>query len=145
MAEESAGGASRPRLTESDIQWLRSHVRLEKKQIIAENMRLPEAQAKEFWAVHDGYTQETMKLSDLRFALIKEFAQSYDTMTDAQADDLVKRMAALEQQVPTLRQRWIPRFRKVLTGKQTATFFQVDRRMNLVIDLQIAAWMPLVK
>ena len=130
---------------EQDVQLLRSDIRSAKKQIIAENMKLTDAQAEKFWPVYDAYTQETTKLGDASYALVKEYAQDYGNMTDTQADSLVDKMAALDVQTETLRQEWIPKFRKVLTGKQTALFFQLDRRVNLLLDLQFAANIPLAK
>jgi len=130
---------------EQDVQLLRSDIRSAKKQSIAEDMKLTDAQAEKFWPVYDAYTQETTKLGDASYALVKEYAQNYGTMTDAQADNLVEKMATLDVQTATLRQEWIPKFRKVLTGKQTALFFQLDRRINLLLDLQFAANIPLVK
>jgi Spy/CpxP family protein refolding chaperone len=130
---------------EQDIQLLRSDIRSAKKQIIAENMKLTDAQAEKFWPVYDAYTQETTKLGDARYALVKEYAQAYVNMTDAEADSLVKKMAELDVQTATLRQQWISKFRSVLTGKQTALFFQLDKRINLLLDLQFAANIPIVK
>ena len=46
-------------------------------------------------------------------------------MTDAQADSLVNKMAALDVQTATLRQQWIPKFRKVLTGKQSCVVLPI--------------------
>ena len=108
-------------------------------------MKLTDAQAEKFWPVYDAYTQETTKLGDASYALVKEYAQNYENMTDAQADSLVDKMATLDVQTATLRQEWIPKFRKVLSGKQAALFFQLDRRINLLLDLQFAANIPLVK
>ena len=130
---------------DQDVQLLRSDIRSAKKQIIAENMKLTDAQAGKFWPVYDAYTQETTKLGDASYALVKEYAQNYENTTDAQADSLVEKMATLDVQIATLRQEWIPKFRQVLTGKQTALFFQLDRRINLLLDLQFAANIPLVK
>ena len=145
FAQKSETPPSGPTASEQDIELLRSDIRSAKKQIIAENMKLTDAQAEKFWPVYDAYTQETTKLGDGRFALIKEYANSYEDMTDAQADSLVKQMATLDEQTATLRAQWIPKFRKVLTGKQTALFFQLDRRITLLIDVQFAANIPIVK
>ncbi len=132
-------------VTDQDIQMLRSDVRSEKKQIIAQNMTLTDAQAEKFWPVYDAYTQETTKLNDTRMALIKQYADSYDTMTDAQANSLLKQALALDESFVKLRQDWVPKFEKVISPKQTAAFFQLDRRIGLIIDLQIASMVPLVK
>ena len=145
FAQKSEAPASGPTVSEQDIELLRSDLRSTKKQIIAANMKLTSAQAEKFWPVYDAYAQETSKLGDARYALIKEYANHYEDMTDAQAESLVQKIAMLDEQTATLRQQWIPKFAKVLTGKQNALFFQLDRRINLLLDLQFAANIPLVK
>lgn len=132
-------------ISDQDIQMLRSDLRSQKKQLIAANMTLTDAQAEKFWPVYDAYTQETIKLNDTRFALIKQYAESYNTMTDTQANDLMKKQIALDKSYVQLRETWIPKFEKVLSAKQTALFFQLDRRIGLLVDLQLASAIPLVK
>jgi Spy/CpxP family protein refolding chaperone len=144
-AQKSETPASGPTVSEQDVELLRSDIRSAKKQIVAENMKLTSAQAETFWPVYDAYAQETSKLGDARYALIKEYANHYEDMTDAQAESLVQKMAVLDEQTATLRQQWISKFGKVLTGKQTALFFQLDRRINLLLELQFAANIPIVK
>ncbi len=144
FAQKSETSASGPTVSEQDIELLRSDIRSTKKQIIAENMKLTDAEAEKFWPVYDAYTQETTKQGDARYALVKEYANSYVNMTDAEADSLVQKMATLDEQTATLREQWIPKFRKMLTGKQTALFFQLDRRINLLLDLQFAANIPII-
>jgi Spy/CpxP family protein refolding chaperone len=145
FAQKSETPASGPTVSEQDIELLRSDIRSTKKQIIAANMKLTDAQAEKFWPVYDAYAQETSKLGDARYALIKEYANHYEDMTDTQAESLVKKMATLDEQTAALRVQWIPKFEKVLTGKQTGLFFQLDRRISLLLDLQFAANIPLVK
>jgi Spy/CpxP family protein refolding chaperone len=132
-------------ISDQDIQMLRSDLRGQKKEIIAQNMNLTPEQAEKFWPVYDAYTQETIKLNDARYALIKDYAQSYDSMTDAQAESLMNRQIDLDQSFVRLRQTWRPKFEKVISPKQTARFFQLDRRVALLIDLQLASQIPLVK
>ncbi|MGA3318487.1 MAG: hypothetical protein ABSC64_18880 [Candidatus Korobacteraceae bacterium] len=130
--------------TDQDIQLLRQDIRSQKKQIIAANMTLTDAEATKFWPVYDQYTSALTKIGDDRTALIKEYAQSYDTMTDAQAKSLIKRWAATDEQAVQLRMQYIPKFEQVLPGKKAALFFQLDRRIGLLIDLQLASMIPLV-
>jgi Spy/CpxP family protein refolding chaperone len=120
FAQKSETPASGPTASEQDVELLRSDIRSTKKQIIAANMKLTGTQAEKFWPVYDAYTQQTTKLGDGRYALVKEYANHYEDMTDAQAVSLVTKMATLDEQTATLRQQWIPKFEKVLTGKQTA-------------------------
>jgi hypothetical protein len=63
-------------------------------------------------------------------------------MTDAQAESLVKKWQRWTSK-PRPRQQWIP-IQEVLTGKQTALFFQLDQRINLLLDA-VCRHIPIVK
>ena len=132
-------------VTDKDVQLLRQDVRSQKKQIVAANMQLTDAEAEKFWPVYDQYTAEVTKLGDTRVALIKQYAQNYDTLTDAQANDLMQKWGGLEESVAQLWLKYIPNFEKVVSAKKTALFFQIDRRLSLIIDLQLASAIPLVQ
>ena len=77
-----------------------------------------------------------------RVGLIKEYAQTYDTMTDAQALSLVKRWGATDQAFTNTRVNWMPKFEAVLPGKKAALFYQIDRRLSQLIDLQMMSLIP---
>jgi hypothetical protein len=146
FAQQSQPPATAPNtVSDQDIQLLREDVRSQKKQIIAANLQLTDAEATKFWPVYDAYTAEAAKIGDTRLALIKEYAQTYDTMTDAQAKSLIQRWAATDQATVNLRTQYMPRFEAVLPGKKAALFFQLDRRIALLIDLQLASSIPMVK
>ena len=65
-------------------------------------------------------------------------------MTDAQAQDYIKRSAAIDQQLFDLRNRYVPMFEKVISAKKTALWFQIDRRIDLLIHLQLSSQIPMV-
>lgn len=131
--------------TDQDIQLMRKDVRSQRKQIVAANMPLTDAEAEKFWPVFDQYTAEMTKIYDTRFALIQEYAQNYGTMTDAQAVSLAQRWGQSDESAMQLRLKYIPIFEKALPGKKAVLFFQIDRRLALMIDLQLAAAIPLVQ
>jgi len=96
------------------------------------------------WPVYDRYIAETIKVNDVRYALIKEYAQNYQAATDEQADSFIKRWLALDQDNTQLRLKFIPEFEKVISHKKTALFFQIDRRLGMMIELQLASQVPLL-
>jgi hypothetical protein len=138
------GQAAPPPVTDQDIQLLRQDLRDQKKQIIAANMTLTPAEAEKFWPVYDQYTAETTKIGDERAALIKQYADNYASMTDAVADSLIRKSLASDVETAQLRVKYVPIFEKVLPAKKVAMFFQLDRRIGLMIDLQLASQIPLV-
>lgn len=131
--------------TDQDIELLRKDIRSQKKQMIAANMKLTDKEAEQFWPVYDQYTAELVKINDRKYAAIKEFAQQYGTLTDDQAESLAKSALEVDDSVAQLRLKYVPIFRKVLSGKKTALFFQIDRQLVMLIDLQLASQIPLVQ
>jgi hypothetical protein len=132
-------------VNEANIQLMRADIRAERKKIVAANMPLTETEATKFWPMYDRYIGETIKVNDARWALIKEYAQNYETISDAQADSFIKRWLALDGENTQLRLKYIPEFEKVISQKKTAMFFQIDRRLAMMIELQLASQIPLVK
>jgi hypothetical protein len=130
---------------DQDIEMLRKDIRSKKKQLIAANLTLTDADATRFWPVYDQYTADLVKINNEKYALIKEYADSWGTISNEQALDLIKRALAVDEQVAQLRTRYVPIFLGVLTGQKTATFFQLDRRIQGMIDLQLMSQLPLVQ
>jgi hypothetical protein len=128
---------------DEDMKLLRKDLRSEKKQIVAANMDLTDVEAERFWPVYDQYTADVAKINDTKAALIKEYWHTFDTMNGEKAESYIRKRAAVEESIMQLRLKYIPVFRKVLSGRQTALFFQIDWRLGLIIDLQLAQ-MPLI-
>ena len=84
-------------------------------------------------------------MNDVRFALLKDYAKNFDTATEEQADSFIKRWLALQQDNTQLRLKYIPESEKVLLHKKAAMFFQIDRRVSMMIELQLASQVPLVR
>jgi hypothetical protein len=139
-----ATGAQSQASIDQDIQLLRGDIRSQKKEVVAANMNLTPDEATKFWPIYDQYTAESAKVGDSRVALIKEYATSYNTLTDAQANDFMKRAAAIDQQFNATRSKYVPIFEKVISAKKTALWYQIDRRLDLLINLQLAANIPVV-
>ena len=130
--------------TDQDIDLLRKDVRSQKRQIIASTLQLSDQEAVKFWPLYDQYTADLVKINDAKYAAIKEFASSYSTLTDDQATGLVRKMLGVDQSVAELRLRYTSLFNNVIPGKKTAVFFQLDRRLVMLIDLQLASQIPMI-
>jgi hypothetical protein len=141
----SADAQNNAKISDQDIELLRKDLRSKKKQLVAANLNLTTDQATKFWPVYDQYIGEQTKIHDQKYALIKEFATSWGTITDAKAEDMTRRALAVDDQVAQLRIKYVPNFLKVLPGKQVATFYQIDRRLQMMVDLQLMSQLPLIQ
>jgi Spy/CpxP family protein refolding chaperone len=144
-AAQQGAGQDSPVVSDQEIQMLRKNIRSEKKQVIAANVPLTDAEAQKFWPVYDQYTAELVQINHEKYALIQEYAQSYGNFTDAQAEDWSKRALKLDTDVAALRQKYWPNFRKVLPAKKAAMYEQVERRAQMLIDVQLASQIPLLQ
>jgi len=145
-ASQSVSGAGAPsnNISDKDIEMLRADLRAQRKQIMALNMTLTADEATKFWPIFDQYRREAIKPNDERWAVIKDYAANYDTMTDAQAQDYIKRANAVDEQLLALRMKYVPLFEKVISPKKTALGYQIDRRIDLLINLQLSTVIPMV-
>lgn len=120
-----------------DSQLLRKNLRFQKRQIVAANMPLTNAQEQKFWPLYDQYEAELARIGDQKAALLKEYR-------DDNAEGYVRGRAALEESILQVKLRYIPIFSKVLSAKGTALFFRIDWRLSQIIDLQMEP-MPLTE
>jgi hypothetical protein len=106
-------------------------------------MGFTESEDKAFWPIYRQYDAEMSKLGDERVALITEYAQSYETMTDAVADKLAAKAIDLEARRRTVTANCYDQVKKALSPKTAFRFLQVEHQLQLLIDLQIAASLPI--
>jgi hypothetical protein len=137
---ETANGVE----VEKDLALIRRDIRAEKKKIIAANMTLTETEATKFWPVYDQYVAEMTKHNDEFFAVIKDYAANQKTISDAQASSMIKRWVEIQIGRDQTRQKYIPLFEKVIPGRKVALFFQIDRRLYALLDMQVASEIPLI-
>jgi len=129
---------------EKDLALLRRDLRADKKQLIALNLPLTAEEATKFWPVYDEYVGEMAKVNDQFYAVIKEYAANQKTLTDAQASSMINQWAAIQVKQAQIRQKYIPIVEKVISPRKAALFFQIDRRLYALMDLQVASQIPLV-
>ena len=126
-------------------QLVREKIQADKKLLIAENMQLTEAEAKAFWPVYESYQKDMGKIVERTKKLIEDYAKNYETMTDATAKKLVNEMLVIENERLKLRRAYLPKFRKVLSEKKVARYYQLENKIHAVVMYELAKIIPLMK
>ncbi len=129
----------------AQLEILRSDVRAEKVALITEMMEFTDEQAEVFWPVYRDMENEADKLTDQRIALIKEYAENYDAMTDKAATDIVTKAIKLREKRLALEKKYYKKFSKVLDPISAAKFYQINSEISKLIDLQVSAGLPFFK
>jgi len=132
-------------VSDQDLDLLRKDLRSKRKELIAANLRLTDTEAAKFWPVYDQYIQELIAINDRKFGLIQEYADNWGSMTNEQALLFARQWLEMDIQIAQLRQKYVPIVSKVLDGKKATTFFQLDRRIAMMLELQVSSQMPLVQ
>ena len=132
-----------PTVTDEDIALLRKDLRAMKMQVIGQNMSLSEEEGQKFWPVYNHYVKDLTVVNDQKYALLKQYAEMWATMSDQDAMIYVRHWLEVDGQAQALRLKYVPVVSQVLPGKKAATFFQLDRRLNMIVDLQLFSQIPL--
>ena len=125
------------------VELLRSNVRQEKAQIMGAVMQLSADDAAKFWPIYAEYNTELTKVNDQRVANIEEYARRYNQLTDEKADELVQNAMRYQKMRAELLAKYYDRVKQSLGVVTAARFLQVESQLLLIIDLQIAASLPL--
>jgi hypothetical protein len=132
-------------LTDTDIQLLRLDLQADKNEIIARAMQFTDSESAAFWPIYRDYSRDQQSAGDERVQLIEDYAQHYDAMDDAKAQNMVQRLLDIDAKLVNLRQEYWPKFDKALGAKRAAKFFQVDNRLSLLVTRQLASEIPLFR
>jgi len=134
------------KLTDVDqaIKQMRAEVGQDRRDIVAASMLLTPEEGKSFWPLYDQYRAEQHKLGDRKVRLIKDFVATRETMTDEQAEKLRNEAFAIEKQRTSIKEDYAAKMSKVLSGRIVTRFFQIDNKLDALVDASLAAHVPLI-
>jgi hypothetical protein len=130
---------------DNQVAQLCINIRWGTKKLVAANLTLTDSEAAKFWPVYEQYSVDREKINDTRIAMIEEYADGYRTLTDDEADSFIRSWLDADTSAAQLRQKYVPIFREVLPGKKAATFFQLDRLIGMMVDVQLTSQLSLLQ
>ena len=128
-----------------NMEIVKEKIRTDKKLLIATNMQLTESEANAFWPVYESYQAELGKLRDREIKLIEKFAASYETMSDDVAKNLLDDSLSIDSDHQKLRQSYLAKFRGVLPDAKVARYYQMESKIDAVLEYELAKRIPLVR
>ncbi len=130
---------------EQYAELLMSDLKTQKVAVLTEAMALEEGQSDPFWQIYRDYDYELSAIVDQRIALIKDYAASFSSMTDEKAAELAKTSFKIESDRSKLREKYYKKVAKEISPLVGARWLMVERTINNLMDLQLAAEMPLIQ
>lgn len=126
----------------SAIEVARANSRAERATIVGSAMNLTDKDAAAFWPVYRHYEYERSMLEDSRVAVIKEYTDKYPNLTDAEAKAMAERMFEYDTRLAAIKKTYFKKFNKVLPALTVTKFFQLDRRIDLLADMNLESALP---
>ena len=128
---------------EQYMELMRQDLRTNKLAVMTEAMALTDAQGEVFWPIYRDYQTDLSKIGDKRIAMIKDYAENYENMTDEKAKELVKNWFGQQKGRLSLLEKTAKKVAKATDSVVAARFIQVENAVNMLVDLQIASELPL--
>ena len=127
---------------DSAIEVARANMRADRATIITQAMNFSDKEAAAFWPIYRQYEYERSRLDDGRVAVIKEYSQKYPSLTDAEAKAMAEQMFEYDSRLAALKKKYYKKFNKVLSALTVTKFFQLDRRVDLLMDMNVESSLP---
>ena len=138
-------GTAAPSGTDAAIEQLRKDTRTETKDIIDGTMEFSTDEAAKFWPLYKKYETQRRAIGDEKVALIKEFAANFKALQDDKAKELLGRLVSVEDKTSAAKRQFVQDLLKVLPAKTVARYYQVDNRIDMLVNLELASELPIIK
>jgi len=141
---QTAPAAANP---SDNMQILREKLKGDKKLVVAANMNLTEAEAKDFWPLYEEYQKELNRINDRIAMIIVGYAREYNavSLTDARAVELMNQYIAVEEDETRMKKAFMSRLAKALPGRKAARYMQIENKVRALVNYEIAAEVPLAQ
>jgi hypothetical protein len=131
-----------------NMEILKEKVKADKKLVVANNMTLTDAEAKNFWPLYDGYQKELGQINERLMSTVKSYADAYNAgkgeLTNDQAKKLIGEALAVDESEVKLRQSYAAKLEKVLPATKVARYLQIENKIRAIVKFELAALIPLV-
>jgi hypothetical protein len=129
---------------DSQIEAFRSSLRADKVTIITETMKFTPQESSAFWPIYKRYESDLSKLNDERVQLIKTYADKYNTMNETDARLLAEKSFDYEARRVDLKKKYYPEFVQKISPITATKFFQLENRLDLIVDFKLASEVPML-
>ena len=126
----------------SAIELARADMGADRAKSITAAMNFSDKDAAAFWPIYRKYEYERSTVEDRRVAVIKEYAEKYPALTDAEAKSMAERMFDCDSRLAALKKTYFKKFNTVLPALTVTKFFQLEHRIDLLVDMKVESSLP---
>ena len=141
-----AGSAMAQGGSDTNMEILKQKIKADKKLLVAGNMDLSEAEAKQFWPLYDSYQKELEQLNQKLAKTITEYAEAFNKgpVPNDTAKKLMTEVLNVEEQEVKLKRSYAEKVGKVLPATKAARYIQIENKIRAIVKVELAQAIPLV-
>jgi len=114
-------------------------------QVMAKGLKLDAQQAAKFWPLFETFQKEQAAIVDAQTKSLKDYADHFQTLTDADATAYINSLLDRDQKMHDLRVKWLQKFTAAVGPKSAASAIQLDRRLGNITQVQLSSLIPLIR
>ena len=133
-------------VSDTNMEILKEKLKADKKLLIAGNMDLSDAEAKQFWPVYDSYQKDLDAVNKQLGQTVKDYADAFNkgTIPNDTAKKLLNEALSVEEQETKLKRSYAEKLGKVLPATKVARYIQMETKIRALIRFELAQQIPLV-
>ena len=132
-------------LPSNELELLILNKAVQKKTIVLASMHLNGETKEKFSKLYDEYQVKLMghRIDELK--LIKNYAGSFNNMTDENANKIITKWITVEEAEMVLKKDYVAKFKKVMPSADVIRYFQIENRLQLLSEIKTASLIPLAQ
>ena len=127
-----------------EVDMFQSMYGMDKKELVAEFIKLQGAQKDEFWKLYDAYEVDRKAIGKERIGLLEKYAMNYGTMDESMMDDIMKSSMELVGKTDKLQSSYYSKIKKAVGVKPAAQFLQLESYLTSAIRAAILEEIPFI-
>jgi hypothetical protein len=120
-------------------------IRDERKSLVLDALDLTADQRTALLPIFDAYLEEMAQIDNELVSLIKEFLDKYKSISDADAAVLLDKATSHSQKELDVRRKYLVKFGEVLPPRKTLRLWQVENKLDTIIEAQLVKDIPLAR
>ena len=131
----------------TNMEILLQKIKADKKLVVAENLKLTDAEGTAFWPVYDAYQKDLQAINQRLTATILAYATAYNQgpVTNEMAKKLLDEAMAIEDAEAKLKTALVPKVMAALPAAKGARYIQIENKIRAAVRYELAAGIPLVE
>ncbi|QZT38292.1 hypothetical protein K5X82_05155 [Halosquirtibacter xylanolyticus] len=135
----------RAQVSKGELEIIKSELKTEKKELVRRNMNLISDEADIFWPIYNDYQQEKSAIMDERIKVLQHYADQYLVISEEDAKKVALDQFKFRKKSIMLRQKYFKILSKKMSPVYGIRFIQIDRQIDLLIEMKIFESMPLMQ